>query len=285
MIKITGSRKLKKQMWMSLTLLVASHFSAALISCSKARASELTATSGAFKLSESKRTEAGASPYCHCELDHVFDSLSSTPKKNNMVDIAKLIDRVTYLEYYKKYHIDQFLLEVFEKAPDLIVNVDEAIQKLFSGVKPPAQESLVGVNANATATGGDVAISLLQVLASVGNSVPEVKAIADAYVVRLKIDGRSEEKGMEFGQQKAISVETNKLAGSNFNMGLSYAACGKGSAILSFGAQFGCSFEDKVSATFEERLRHGVYLGGGLSDSNFLGNILPEGNLYFRVEF
>jgi hypothetical protein len=270
---------------MTVTLLMASHFSAALTSCSKARASEMMATPRTFNLSESKRTEAGVSPNCHCELDRVFDTFNSTPKKKNMVDIAKLIDRVTYLEYYKKYQIDQFLQEVFEKAPAQMVNVDEAIQKLFSGVKPPAQESFVGVNANETATGGAVAISLLQVLASVGNSVPEVKAIADAYVVRLKIDGRSGEKGMEFGQQKAISVETNKLAGSKFNMGLSYAACGKGSAMLAFGAEFGCSFEDKFSATFEERLRHGVYLGGTVSDSSFLGNILPEGNLYFRVEF
>jgi hypothetical protein len=202
-----------------------------------------------------------------------------------MVDIAKIIDRATYPEYYKKYHIDQFLQEIFDKAPAQMLNVDEAIQKLFTAVKPPAKESFVGVNANETATGGAVAISLLQVLASVGNSVPGVKAIADAYIVRLKIDGRSGEKGMEFGQQKAISVETNRLAGSKFNMGLSYAACGKGSAMLAFGAEFGCSFEDKVSATFEKQLRYGVYLGGAVSDSTYLGNVLPEGNVYFRVEF
>jgi hypothetical protein len=235
--------------------------------------------SGAGK---SSRTEGRYETDCNCDLDKAS---SFKAKKQNLIDIAKIVDEASKPDYYYKYHIDEFLKEVAEKAPRYKHQAEIKFKNLLPDFNPQVQDSVLDVNANKGAMEGDVTLSLTRIIGRLGQDIPAISKIAESYIVKLRMNARSNDTGMEIGGQKVISIESNKNAQSDHQIGFSYASCSQSSTLVNVGTKMGCSYSDKVSGSYEQRVVRGVYVGGTFTDSLGAGGNMPEGGVYFRVEF
>ncbi|MGZ3797391.1 MAG: hypothetical protein ACXVB1_13545 [Pseudobdellovibrionaceae bacterium] len=205
--------------------------------------------------------------------------------KKSYLDLAKVLDEGLRPLYFEKYHINEFLREASEKAPQQKQALEESLNKNLLNIKPKTPKSLVGMDVKKNgAFEADLNLAISQVFTQVGNEIPAIKTIADNSVVKLGMNANVDPTGGQVGQKKNLSIET--AGNPEVHSGLTYSTCDKSSRVMNLGSKSGCPYEKRLDSNFETKVVENLYVGGKLSTSGPEIKVTkPDGYLFFRLDY
>jgi hypothetical protein len=216
-----------------------------------------------------------------CELTPI----QVAAKEKEEVRIRKIVDHLWIPEYYIKYRIDEFLNEIKIQSPKYFVKVLNSLDGKIIKVYGAPAVNLVGVDGNLQNAEGTLNVAVSKLLGVVAHDVPGISPIADSIIVKLQVNGKVESTGAQVGQQRGIVIESTGKVDSIVHTSIGYTVCSAANGTIAIGTAGGCGFESKVTGNFERKMTSNIFIGGNFSESQKENENIPEGNVFFKIQF